>query len=219
MADIKKVFWEIIKILDKNKILDHVVLVGSWAEYVYEISGYFKDFEANLKTRDIDFLVRNINKPREKINIIEVLEGEGFDTSIDYISNTYKFFRGKDLEVEFLVREMGEGRTGAYDVPSFGIKAEGLRHTGILINNSFSVKIEDIEITVPAPQAYVLQKIIIHKRRMNKADKDYLSIENLWDYITASMSESKKLKALFEKLSSKQKRTVKEYLENNLLQF
>ena len=40
MTGIKKVFWETIKILDKNKILDYVVLVGSWAEYIYEISGY-----------------------------------------------------------------------------------------------------------------------------------------------------------------------------------
>ena len=109
MTDIKKVFWEIVRILDKNKILDYVVLIGSWAEYIYEISGYLKGFEANLKTKDIDFLIRNINKPRKKISIVEVLEKEGFETSVDYISGTYKFFREKDLEIEFLVREIGKG--------------------------------------------------------------------------------------------------------------
>ncbi len=102
MTAIKKVFWETIRILDKNKILEYVILVGSWAEYIYEISGHLEEFEANLKTRDIDFLIRNINKPRKKISIIEVLEKEGFDTSVDYISGVYKFFREKDLEIEFL---------------------------------------------------------------------------------------------------------------------
>ena len=71
MNKIKKTFWETIKVLSKNEVLKHVVLIGSWAEYIYEESGLLKNFEANLKTKDIDFLIRNINKPRKKINIIE----------------------------------------------------------------------------------------------------------------------------------------------------
>ena len=219
MTDIKKVFWETIEVLEKNKILDHVILIGSWAEYIYEISGYLKKFEANLKTRDIDFLIRNINKPRKKISIIEILEKEGFDTLIDYISGVYKFFRGKDLEIEFLVREMGKGQSEAYDVPSFGIRAEGLRHMGILIENNITLEIKNIIITVPTPQAYLLQKIIIHKKRKNKKEKDYLSIENLWENILSRESESGKLKDLLSKLPKKQKKIVVEFMDNNLLRF
>ena len=219
MTDIKKVFWETVRILDKNKILDYVVLVGSWAEYIYEISGYLEGFEANLKTRDIDFLIRNINKPRKKISIIEVLEKEGFDTSVDYISGVYKFFRQKDLEIEFLVREMGKGQSDAYDVPSFGIRAEGLRHTGILIENNITLEIKNIVITVPTPQAYLLQKIIINKKRKSKKEKDYLSIENLWENIISNESESEKLKGLLSKLSRKQKKIVEEFLDDNFLRF
>jgi len=55
MNNIKKIFWKTIKILEKNKFLEHVILIGSWAEYIYEVSGYLKGFEANLKTKDIDF--------------------------------------------------------------------------------------------------------------------------------------------------------------------
>ena len=219
MTDIKKVFWETIKILDKNKILEYVVLVGSWAEYIYEISGYLEEFEANLKTKDIDFLIRNINKPRKKINIIEVLEKEGFDTSVDYISGVYKFFREKDLEIEFLVREIGKGQLDAYEVPSFGIRAEGLRHMGILIENNITLEIKNIKITVPTPQAYLLQKIIINKKRKSKKEKDYLSIENLWENIISKESESGKLKDLLSKLSRKQKKIVEEFLDDNFLRF
>ena len=86
MNKIKKAFWETIKVLDRNEVLEHVVLIGSWAEYIYEESGLLKNFEANLKTKDIDFLIRNINKPRKKINIIGILERDGFEASIDYIS-------------------------------------------------------------------------------------------------------------------------------------
>ena len=44
MNDIKKIFCETIKILENNKVLEHVVLIGSWAEYIYEKSGYLKGF-------------------------------------------------------------------------------------------------------------------------------------------------------------------------------
>lgn len=91
MSDIKKIFWETIKILENNKLLEYVVLIGSWAEYIYEKSGYLKGFESNLKTKDIDFLIKNINKPKEAINIVEILEKEGFETAIDYISGAFKF--------------------------------------------------------------------------------------------------------------------------------
>jgi hypothetical protein len=68
MNDIKNIFWDTMKELSKNEVLGYIVLIGSWAEYIYEASNYFKEFEANLKTRDIDFLIKNINKP-EKVLI------------------------------------------------------------------------------------------------------------------------------------------------------
>jgi len=219
MNDIKKIFWETINVLGKNRVLEHIVLIGSWAEYIYEESGYLRNFEANLKTRDIDFLIKNINKPREGINIIEILEKEGFETSIDYISGIFKFFKGKDLEIEFIVREIGKGQAEPYDVPSFGIKAEGLRHIDLLLRNITIIKIKNIMITVPTPQAYLLQKIIINNQRKNKTDKDYLGIENLLENIKSSDLESRKLKDLYAKISKKQKKIINRFLNDNLLEF
>ena len=219
MNDIKRIFWETINVLGKNRVLEHIVLIGSWAEYIYEESGYLRNFEANLKTRDIDFLIKNINKPREGINIIEILEKEGFETSIDYISGIFKFFKGKDLEIEFIVREIGKGQVEPYDVPSFGIKAEGLRHIDLLLRNITIIKIKNIRITVPIPQAYLLQKIIINNQRKNKADKDYLGIENLLENIKSSDLESRKLKDLYAKMSKKQKKIINRFLNDNLLEF
>lgn len=218
MNDIKKKFWETIKILGKNKVLEHVVLIGSWAEYIYEVSSYLKDFEANLKTKDIDFLIKNINKPKEGINIISILEKEGYDTSIDYISGVFKFYKGKDLEVEFLVREIGKGQSEPYKVPSFGIKAEGLRHTDLLIRNTLAINIKSIEINVPTPQAYLLQKIIINDQRRHKAEKDYLIIENLLENIRKSNVEFQKLKDLYNSLTKKQKNIIDRFLEYNLFE-
>ncbi len=218
MNDIKKIFWETIETLDKNKVLEHVILIGSWAEYIYEISSYLKDFEANLKTKDIDFLIKNINKPSKRINIVEILEKEGYETSIDYISGIYKFFKGKDLEIEFLVREIGKGQLEPYKVPSLGIRAEGLRHTDLLVRNAITIDIRSMKINVPTPQAYLLQKIIINKQRRNKAQKDYLGIENLLENIRTSVLESQRLKDLYITLTKKQKNIIDGFLKDNLLE-
>ena len=218
MNEIKKIFWETIKILYKNKVLEHVVLIGSWAEYIYETSSYLKDFEGNLKTKDIDFLIKNINRPKEGINIVDILEKEGYETSIDYISGIFKFYKSKDLEVEFLAREIGKGQSEPYKVPSFGIKAEGLRFTDLLVRNTVNIEVKNMEITVPIPQAYLLQKIIINYRRGKKAKKDYLSIENLMENIKRNSSEFKKLKDLYNALSKKQKNIIDKFLTDNLLE-
>ena len=169
MNDIKKTFWETIKILGKNKVLEHVVLIGSWAEYIYEISDYLKGFEANLKTKDIDFLIKNINKPKEGINIVKILEKEGYETSIDYISGIFKFYKGKDLEIEFLVREIGKGQLEPYKVPSFGIKAEGLRHTDLLVRNVITIEVKNIN----CPTIFKMLKYVGHIVKELKTDGSF----------------------------------------------
>lgn len=216
MNDIKKIFWDTITILEKNKILEYIVLIGSWAEYIYEASNYLEDFEANLKTKDIDFLIKNIHKPKEEINIVDILEKEGYETSIDYISGAYKFYKDKDLEIEFLAREFGIGQSEPYKVPAFGIKAEGLRHVSLLIENTITIDIKNININVPTPQAYLLQKIIINEKRKDKAKKDYLGIENLMENIRKSDIEYHKLKHLYSTLTKKQKNKINKFLEENL---
>ena len=134
------------------------------------------------------------------------------------MSGIYKFYRGKDLELEFLVREIGRGQSEPYKVPSFGIKAEGLRNIDILIDNIDVIEVRDIKIIVPTPQAYLLQKIIINNQRKSKAEKDYLGIENLLENIKSSDLEFQKLKNLFNVLTKKQKKIIIKFLNDNLLE-
>ena len=55
----KASFHEILTILSEHGLLDHLILIGSWAEFIYETSGILGTFEANLRTRDYDFFVPN----------------------------------------------------------------------------------------------------------------------------------------------------------------
>lgn len=62
-------FWQLLQLLDEAGALPHVLVIGSWAEYLYAHSGLLPGFDANLRTLDIDFLVRNQRKPARAIDL------------------------------------------------------------------------------------------------------------------------------------------------------
>lgn len=73
----EEAFWQTIKAFDEIGLLHHVMIIGSWAEYLFP--PLFKtDFMPNLKTRDVDFFYRNINIPKEKINVVQKLKNIGY---------------------------------------------------------------------------------------------------------------------------------------------
>ena len=41
-----KDFWSFLRLLADNDLLKHVVVIGSWAEYLYAQAGVLPDFEA-----------------------------------------------------------------------------------------------------------------------------------------------------------------------------
>jgi hypothetical protein len=120
----KEIFWETLNTFKEIGLLDNLLLVGSWAEYIYQFC--LKDFFSIIKTRDMDFLVKNIRKPARRINIYEVLESRGFIADTDYLTGITKFYKEGVIELEFLVLEKGRGQIEPYVVEPLGIKAEGL---------------------------------------------------------------------------------------------
>ena len=74
MTEQQLAFWDTISVFHNEGLLPYVMLIGSWAEYIYQhhlATGY----QANLRTRDVDFLYPNLNRPQNKqIRIVERME-------------------------------------------------------------------------------------------------------------------------------------------------
>lgn len=155
----EKAFWDCIKVFDELDLLHHVMVIGSWAEYLYPPL-FSTDFSPNIRTRDVDFFYTNINLPKEKIPLISKLKEHGFLYSQDYITNVGKFYKEDLLEVEFLTKVLGSGNKSSYSIHALGIESEGLREINILADYACEVKSKGYTIYVPEPAVYVIQKIL-----------------------------------------------------------
>ena len=204
-------FLKFIKLLSDNDCLQHVILIGSWAEYVYKEAQLVHGLEPNIVTRDIDFLIKNIRKPAEPKSITALAREAGYRIESDILYNTTKIQSGADLEIEFIVNQMGSGDTSVIKT-NLGVNAQALRNMDILSKHSIKTNLFGFDITVPIPEAYVLHKMLINAERKEKSTKDKFSILNLYKFIDKGIFLS-----LFEELSPKAQRKVHTFIQDNKL--
>jgi len=209
----EKEFWDVIKIFSSMGLLPYVMIIGSWAEYIYQ--DYFESgFKANLRTTDVDFLYKNLNKPNKKIHIIKALEDGGFKYSQNLLSGVTKFSKEGILDIEFLIRVLGKGDPQNREIPALGIVGIGLREVNMLEPYPIVVESNNYSILVPEPEIYILHKTLISSKRLKheKREKDIQSARELLPYIN-----KERMRNMFDKLPKKQQKAIEENREKHYL--
>ena len=212
-AEKEKNFWEFIKLLDKENILKDVVIVGSWAEKVYEsVFGY----ETLLITNDIDIyykenavIVKNV-----KIDINNEMQKLGYAINRDYMTSVTRYNK-LDFEIEFLTLLKGDGSKTVRYIEPLGIYSEALRYFDILEEFAITVNMNGYKINIPEPSAYVLHKMIINHNRkpIEKREKDISKVKNLLLYIKKDKKEAKRFVEIYTYINTKYRKT-KGYIED-----
>lgn len=208
----QKEFTRFIKLLSDNDCLRHVILVGSWAEYIYEQTGLLKGFDANIKTLDIDFLLINLRKPNPPKNISILAKEAGYIVQNDVLDGTTKILDKEGLEIEFLINKVGAGLESTLRT-NLGVVAQSLRHMDVILRHKLEIDYLGININAPVPEAYVLHKIIINTQRKAKQEKDRLAIIHMWEYLDKGT-----LVGVYNELTKKEQKTVNDFLTVNNLQ-
>ena len=144
----------------------------------------------------MDFLIPNIKKPSEPIDVPKVLEQNGFvldDTVMGGIGLT-KFFKKGVLEVEFLVKEKGKGKVEPYDT-MLGVTAQGLRNMAILTDNTIHVTYKNHPLEIPTPAAYIVHKLVINENRLPeyKQEKDAAAVRRIFHLKPARIPRPQRL--------------------------
>lgn len=198
----------VLSALNENEVLPYVILIGSWAEFLYGETSLLEGFSSYGKTTDMDFLVRNLRKPSHKVNISESMERAGFIYKEDYITGNSKFIND-ELEIEFLICQMGDG-TKELPATNIGVKAQQITHMDVANRFFTTVDYEGFKVNIPIPECYVIQKMIINHKRGNKQILDQEKVASLIPYIDIDTFNS-----VFRSLSKKEKQKVEEYIRNN----
>jgi len=209
-------FWETIKILDDTEVLPHVMVIGSWAEYIY--SYYFEsNYQPNIRTRDVDFLYPNIRKPNRPIKLEEKMKEAGYAVERDYYTQVVKMFKEDLLEIEFLTQAVAAGREAYLDIPAIGIRGQSLRDVNLLARFPLLVEVKKLSITVPEPAVYALQKIIINPHRVpsSKREKDIDSVRIILPHIYKSDRDLKVLKEILHDCTKKERKIISQVCIDN----
>lgn len=204
----QKEVLRLLKLLSDNDVLNHVILVGSWAEYIYAQAGVLPGYTMTLRTIDIDFLVKNLRRPTEPISLPALAKEEGYSVAHDVLMDTTKIFTPNGLEVEFLIPQKGSG-TDSILKTNLGVNAQALRHLGAIVDDAISVDFLGMKIQVPSPEIYVLTKMIINEdRKTAKQRKDMFSVARLLPFL-----DFQKLDHLYAASTKKEKARVQSFLE------
>lgn len=205
------VFWDLIDVLDNAGFLPHIMIIGSWAEYLY-VDYFNDDYVPNLKTHDIDVFYQN---PFFEIEGAEKLRGLFKEAGFLFASNpsgTSSFFKG-DIEVEFL-SSAWDGK-GIFEIPFAGISAEKLDNMSLL--EPMQIKSNGHLIKVPTPASYIVHKLYINpvRRPEHKRQKDIDAIRMLLSYIQNDPIEKGMVGSFVDGLSNETRDKILEVASAN----
>lgn len=211
MNDQQIAFARVLDLVDEAGCMPHVILAGSWAEFVYRESGLVREFCPNIKTMDVDFLIRNLRRPTPAVRLASLARERGFLVDADVLNGTTKLFDTSGLEVEFLIGKMGAGVETSLKT-NIGVTAQTLRHTEILSNNTVEAQCLGHLVRVPSPEAYVVHKMVINSQRGSKTEKDARAVLGILPLLNKA-----KLAEILGQLTKKELARVKDFARTHKL--
>lgn len=202
-------FLVILAKLDKEEVLQDIILIGGWCPLVYK--EYFGNpVEISMqRTADLDFLIPNPPRIHKDVDVSLILEGLGFDKKLSLLDGYEKYVH-PDLEVEFLTPEKGRGRDKPYTIDKLHINAQGLRYLDLIQSYIMKTVYNGISINVPEPTAYVLHKFIVSGRRKKsfKREKDIETARQLGEYLLEQEKQRKRMHEIYVDMADKWKRDL-----------
>ena len=200
------VFWDLISSLDTSGLLPHVMIIGSWAEYIY--SFYFnEDYVPSFKSHDIDVLYSN---PFLEVaggeHLVHEMSNAGFLAPTE--GGALRAFYKDGLEVEFLTSQLGTG-PGLIELPNTGIVAERLANVDML--RPIAVAANNYLVKVPSPASYLCHKLYINpsRRPPSKKPKDIEAVRLLLMHLQNRPEEMKALRSYLSSLSEERQQQIR----------
>lgn len=153
-------------------------------------------------------MIKNLRHPATPVSLETLANAAGYDVDHDILYETTKIITKNNLEIEFLINQLGRGDTPVLKT-NLGVNAQALRHMHIALNNSVTVSVLGMSVTVPKPEAYVLHKMVINEDRTKaKREKDREAIFNLAPYLDRNAYDE-----IYHSLTKNEKKAAAAFIE------
>jgi len=214
-----KLFYSLLKELQKSGLLEDIVLVGSWC-----LDFYRNDFENSffipaVRTNDADFLIPKIPRVSHTVDIPAILDS--FDFTIEYDYQTgLSIFNHPELKVEFLT-VLSRGGKQFYTFDMLNVTAQELAFMDIPLRYNYQSTLNGVTVKIPEAEAFVLHKLLVVDRRPDplKRLKDLESVEGLFMYFTGKPHHIKRITTILREFPAKQQKTIRQMIEKYNLIF
>ncbi len=195
--------------LGQSGVLSDIILIGSWCLFFYRI--LFKDaieFGA-LRTTDIDFLIPNPPRIKNKADIPSILASLGFTEAFSSMSGDAKFVH-PDLEIEFLLPEKGRGSDKPYYIKELNVNAQRMRYIHLLQKYVIPIQYKNLTIHVPEPAVFVLHKFQVSqtRKKKEKEEKDIEAATELGNYLILLDEQNMRLSEIYYSLPGKWQKDI-----------
>ena len=215
MKDNYELFHKILLKFHLSGILENVILIGSWVLPVYK--RYFNDSPEIpiLRTSDIDFLIPNPPKIGNKVDIPKLLEEYEFEEQFSLLGNYSKFVH-PDLEIEFLIPEIGRKRDKSVLISEYKVIAQPLRYLYFIQDHTLELDYSFVKLIVPEPTVFVLLKFLLTIKRKNKSkiDKDIATAVELSEFLLKLPNQVEKFEKIFLKMPKTWQKKILNIIED-----
>lgn len=207
-----EVCCEVLRRLREHRVLQHLVLTGSWCLLLYRQHFERDELFSTLRTRDMDFLVPVPFPFRNTVDLPQLFQDLGFVTEHKG-SAGYMQLMHPEVMLEFLVPMRGRETDKPYDLPQLGLNAQRLRYMDIALMRPIRLMFEDVPIRVPHPACFALHKLLVAPRRKEHAKRQRdidVAVELL--NLLFERKDAPILKAILEEFPASWRKTIQDVL-------
>lgn len=169
MSEQYEIVDDVLEVLHREGILEHLIIVGSWCIYFYR-HHYGDIFRVSpLRTLDIDINVSRLCRAGSSCDIPALLGPLGFEYQ-NCLDGSMKLVHPA-ITIEFLIPEKGRGAEGPIALKNNKIIAQPLRFLSLLEEELMTVEYRGMTVNVPSPAHFAFHKLIISQRRWRRKEK------------------------------------------------
>ena len=214
-----EMLYSVLSSLHKAGILKDCVLIGSWCQDFYR-KMFGNPFQIPAATTtDADLLVPKRMKFRKKVNIVAIMEQNGFKVKQERANSLMKFIH-EDFKFEFITNAGAKVEETVHRFKNLNLTAQELHFMNIPLAYNFVIPFRDIFIRLPEVEAFALHKLIISQRRLKpeKREKDLAAVSGLFDYFSTREQHRKRLKEIMDEFPKGWRKKIDDALKKTGLE-